>query len=464
MKQLARVGFVVGIVALAGCSGPASSSGGVASTSSSGTSGTASSDAADVAAAKAALDVASLLASGDTADAVTQDLSLPSVGARGVSVEWFSANPAIDATGKLTRPALCGVDATGALTALLHKGSASDTKSFELTVLALGHTDAEAVSAAASALALDVAPNAGLDQLTSDFALPAAASCGVAITWTSDSSALELDAAAGMAHVHRTVGARATPTLTATLSRGSQSASRTFALTVLAWGFTAAQFDGLMDETSGLDQLGGLIFEVQEAQRRVTATPSLIADDTTRSAFLAQDATTAAAQMCTTVARYMYLRAYAVLDPQAVPTLPTRFWAYYVDVVNKGYVGTCAGCSSTFVWVNDGTKMISDYVTSPVSEWSYDRGTSYPSDADVIAAMKTRGPQITLFRDGPDSTASTHTFLVALHEDGVYRMLDTYFLSEFTGKSIDPDGGRFGPGNPRYLFSAYGYVPTEITP
>ncbi len=226
------------------------------------------------------------------------------------------------------------------------------------------------------------------------------------------------------------------------------------------WGFTTTEFDGLVAEVESLNQLGSLVQEVQAAQALVTATPSLIADATTRSGFIAQDATSAAASMCTTVARYMYLSAYAILSPAASKAVPTRFRDYYITVVDKGYVGTCSTCSSTYVWVNDGTSMISDFVTAPVNEWEYDRGTTYPTDETLIAATKARGPQITLFRDGPNSTTSSHTFLVALEQDGTYGMLDTYFVSTWNGKSID-DGTRFGPTGSRYLFSTYGYLATE---
>ena len=57
------------------------------------------------------------------------------------------------------------------------------------------------------------------------------------------------------------------------------------------------------------------------------------------------------------------------------------------------------------------------------------------------------------------SAEGAHTFVVVLAADGVYRMLDTNYLLSYTGKSIDPEGGRFGPGNPRYLHLAYGYLP-----
>ena len=89
----------------------------------------------DVATAKASLEIT--FAKGDSARSVTRDISLPDkVG--DVSVKWTSSNRGIIATdGFVIRPAFVDGDAMVTLTATLSKGNASDTKDFNLTVLAV---------------------------------------------------------------------------------------------------------------------------------------------------------------------------------------------------------------------------------------------------------------------------------------------------------------------------------------
>ena len=94
------------------------------------------SDADSVAAAKAALVITDItFASGEDKDSVTQDVTLPASGEEATTIAWSSDNTAIDATGTVTRPSASSSDATVTLTATISKGSASDTKTFVLTVL-----------------------------------------------------------------------------------------------------------------------------------------------------------------------------------------------------------------------------------------------------------------------------------------------------------------------------------------
>ena len=90
---------------------------------------------ADVAAAKSSLAIE--FASGDSATSITQDITLPAkVG--DVSVKWSSSNTAVISNdGVVTRPAFVDGNASVTLTATLTKGTASDTKAFNVTVLAL---------------------------------------------------------------------------------------------------------------------------------------------------------------------------------------------------------------------------------------------------------------------------------------------------------------------------------------
>ena len=93
---------------------------------------------AAVAAAKTALDITDItFASGEDKDSVKQDVSLPTSGDEGTAISWSSDNTAIDAaTGAVTRPDASSSDVSVTLTATITKGSATDTKTFVLTVKA----------------------------------------------------------------------------------------------------------------------------------------------------------------------------------------------------------------------------------------------------------------------------------------------------------------------------------------
>ena len=91
--------------------------------------------AEDVAAVKSALAIS--FADGDSATSVTKNITLPS-GSNGVNVTWASSNTTVVSTsGVVTRPAFADGNASVTLTATLTKGTASDTKAFPVTVLAL---------------------------------------------------------------------------------------------------------------------------------------------------------------------------------------------------------------------------------------------------------------------------------------------------------------------------------------
>ncbi len=94
------------------------------------------SDADAVAAAKAALDIT--YGGSDNAGSVTQDLTLPTSGDEGTAISWSSDNTAIvAATGAVSRPSASSSDAVVTLTATITKGTATDTKTFVLTVVKL---------------------------------------------------------------------------------------------------------------------------------------------------------------------------------------------------------------------------------------------------------------------------------------------------------------------------------------
>ena len=89
----------------------------------------------NVSSAKQALAIG--FADDETADSVTKDITLPST-VNDVSVSWKSSNASlISETGSVVRPGFDSGNANVTLTATLTKGSASDSKTFSLTVIAV---------------------------------------------------------------------------------------------------------------------------------------------------------------------------------------------------------------------------------------------------------------------------------------------------------------------------------------
>lgn len=101
---------------------------------------TPSPEAQAVASAKAGLAIT--FSSGDSAESVTGNLTLPTTATGDVAVSWASSNTAVisvsGATATVMRPAVGLADANVTLMATLTKGEAKDTKAFGLTVPANG--------------------------------------------------------------------------------------------------------------------------------------------------------------------------------------------------------------------------------------------------------------------------------------------------------------------------------------
>ncbi|WFE27721.1 family 43 glycosylhydrolase [Solwaraspora sp. WMMD791] len=163
---------------------------------------------------------------GDTS-AVTADLTLPTAGAAGSTITWASSDPdVVSTTGRVTRPALGQPDATATLTATLARGSVTDTKTFEVTVLA-EFDDARIVAAAAAALTVH-----DVDDVRGNLTLPTTGADGTTVTWASDDPAVI--ATDGVVHRPAPGAGGTTVTLTATVTRNAASATREFTATVPA--------------------------------------------------------------------------------------------------------------------------------------------------------------------------------------------------------------------------------------
>ncbi|WP_225999762.1 immunoglobulin-like domain-containing protein [Paenibacillus sp. BJ-4] len=133
-------------------------------------------DADDVAQAKDALALG--FASGDSAAAVSQPLVLPRTGLNGTTVSWSSDSPdVITKEGAVTRPSYDAGDKKVTLTATITKGTASDTRTFEVTVLKA--TAQDTLDQAADHLSLG-----DLTAVKDNISLPLSGYGGVLIEWS----------------------------------------------------------------------------------------------------------------------------------------------------------------------------------------------------------------------------------------------------------------------------------------
>lgn len=194
-------------------------------------------DAEAVSNAKTALDLGYTV--GDTADSVTQDLTLASIGADGTTVMWSSDTPTvIAADGTVTRPAFSAGDAVVTLTATIIKNGAIDTKTFIVKVLKQAETDSEAVEFAVDVLDLGYAMGDSATGVTQNITLPFIGEHDTTVTWSIDNTAVITPNGA----VNRPANSAGDQvvTLTATISKNGATATKTFVVKVLK----QAQTDG----------------------------------------------------------------------------------------------------------------------------------------------------------------------------------------------------------------------------
>jgi hypothetical protein len=191
-----------------------------------------------VAEAKAALEVGYL--GSDSASSVTGDVTLSQTGLNGTDVVWSSSSAgAITANGEVIRPSYTQGDATVTLTATINKGGAIATKTFVLNVVKLAQTDAEAVAEAKVAVVVGYAGIDSAASVTQDVTLNTSGTSGTTVAWSSNATAV--DAASGEVVRPSHTQGDATVTLTATISKGSATATKTFTLKVVKLAQTNAE-------------------------------------------------------------------------------------------------------------------------------------------------------------------------------------------------------------------------------
>ncbi|GHE30718.1 family 43 glycosylhydrolase [Streptomyces capitiformicae] len=161
------------------------------------------------------------LSLGDTS-AVTADLNLPKTGtAGGSSISWKSDNTGVVSdSGAVTRPAAGEPNGHATLTATLKKGTVTDTKTFEVTVLP-AFDDKTATEQAAEALTVH-----NLDDVRGNLTLPTDGTLGTKVAWSSAKP--DVIAADGVVHRPAHGDGATMVELTATVTKGDATTTRAF--------------------------------------------------------------------------------------------------------------------------------------------------------------------------------------------------------------------------------------------
>ncbi|MFH0976299.1 MAG: immunoglobulin-like domain-containing protein [Spirochaetota bacterium] len=170
--------------------------------------------------------------SGDSAGNVTQNVTLPTTGSSGTTISWATTDSGVVTTGGIvTRPDFADGNASVTLTATITKNLASDTKTFNLTVIKNAQTDSEAVADDKSALAITYGSGDSAGNVTQNVTLPTTGSSGTTITWATTNSGVVTTS--GIVTRPSFAAGNASVTLTATITKNAANDSKPFNLTVI---------------------------------------------------------------------------------------------------------------------------------------------------------------------------------------------------------------------------------------
>lgn len=174
----------------------------------------------------------------DNASSVTKNVTLPGSASNGSTVTWSSSVPGTLANnGTVTRPESNLSDVKVTITATITKAAGTETavtetKVFEVIVKKEGLTDAAAVAADKALVEIGYAEGDSSAYVTRNLTLPTTASNGSSVSWSSNNTATISDGSTGIVTRPAIEGSDAAVTLTATISKGSSSETKTFNLTV----------------------------------------------------------------------------------------------------------------------------------------------------------------------------------------------------------------------------------------
>lgn len=222
----------------------------------------------------AALDTSDFTFSGsDTEDSVTGNIILPTSGENGSDISWSSDDPAIvvgdNGTAMVTRPEYGEGDVQVTLTATISMNDASTTVTFTLTVKETPESDAASVEADKNTLSIGYTNPDTSTGVTQNLSLASTGSSGTTIDWdaayTSDGAdASSVVNSSGTVTRPTYVTGDAEITLTATISKGSESDTLEFNITVLKndppAGYTLNYSDGGSQNFNMMYVPGGITF------------------------------------------------------------------------------------------------------------------------------------------------------------------------------------------------------------
>lgn len=192
-------------------------------------------DAHDVAIAKSRLFINNILGSGSNynEDNIVANMSLADSWEKDTTVSWTSSKPGyIAESGTVTRPSFGDGDQVVYLTATISKGSVSVTKTFIVNVIAYPDPDIQIVEQAVAALTFDVIKesNTAENNIRSNLNLITDGGNGTSVSWQSNKT--DYIAIDGTVTRPAQGTSDQVVTLTATVSKGTVTRTRTFYLTV----------------------------------------------------------------------------------------------------------------------------------------------------------------------------------------------------------------------------------------
>ncbi|WP_239618880.1 MBG domain-containing protein [Cohnella mopanensis] len=175
-----------------------------------------------------------LFGSGEDADRVTQDLTLPDKDSEGFDIDWSSTNDRIvdPRNGKVVPPTYDTGDMEVVLKAAVSRYGREDSRSFRLKVLASALTDKESVERARDALEIQYGGDDRADSVTLPLGLNDPALFETRTTWTSSRPDV-IDPATGKVVRPSYPSGNARVLLEAHITKGTELAIQTFDLTVL---------------------------------------------------------------------------------------------------------------------------------------------------------------------------------------------------------------------------------------
>ena len=226
-----------------------------------------------------------IYAEGDSADSVTQGLTLPTTGGYGTTITWTSSNESILSNDGQTvnRPAFGSGDASVTLTATVSKNAESDIKVFNITVLEKQPTDAEAVAADLATLAAtDISgTNADLNNVkVSLTSLPTTGANGTTISWESSNESILSNDGQTVSRPAFGIG-DASITLTATVSKNAESDTQVFNITVLETPLTDAESVAADLSTLAATDISGANIDLDNVIGALASLPTTGANGTT---------------------------------------------------------------------------------------------------------------------------------------------------------------------------------------